>query len=103
MEATNESPIILQMLKNVKTLIEVSKERNCWSLEELKEIDITEHNVSEIVRQLQEKYGIQESIQELEPEPCLDASVEVKEEVQDKEITTKTNEIEEIEEMDEVD
>ena len=100
MEATNESPIILQMLKNVKTLIEVSKERNCWSLEELKEIDITEHNVSEIVKQLQEKYGIQEpiqesiqeSIQELEPEPCLDASVEVKDEVKDK-----------IEEMDEVD
>tara|TARA_B110000046_G_C12638275_1_gene251602 strand:- start:84 stop:308 length:225 start_codon:yes stop_codon:yes gene_type:complete len=55
MEATNESPIILQMLKNVKTLIEVSKERNCWSLEELKEIDITEHNVSEILKQLQAK------------------------------------------------
>ena len=89
MEATNESPIILQMLKNVKTLIEVSKERNCWSLEELKQIDITEHNVSEIVKQLQEKYGIQEtipeSIQELEPEPepCLDTSVEVKDEVKD--------------------
>ena len=90
MEATNESPIILQMLKNVKTLIKVSKERNCWSLEELKEIDITEHNVSEIVKQLQEKYGIQETIQESiqelepEPEPCLDTSVEVKDEVKDK-------------------
>lgn len=98
MEATNESPIILQMLKNVKTLIEVSKERNCWSLEELKQIDITEHNVSEIVKQLQEKYGIQEtipeSIQELEPEPepCLDTSVEVKDEVKDK-----------VEEMEQVD
>jgi hypothetical protein len=98
MEATNESPIILQMLKNVKTLIEVSKERNCWSLEELKEIDITEHNVSEIVKQLQEKYGIQEPIQELEPEPepCLDASVEVK----DQEIKKTTNGIEEMDEVD---
>ena len=75
----SESKNIIQMLKNVKTLIEVSKERNCWSLEELKEIDITEHNVSEIVKQLQEKYGIQESVPELEPEPepCLDTSVEV--------------------------
>ena len=95
MEATNESPIILQMLKNVKTLIEISKERNCWSLEELKEIDITEHNVSEIVKQLQEKYGIQESIQELEP--CLDTSVEVKDQ---ETTTTKTNEIEEMDEVD---
>ena len=100
MEATNESPIILQMLKNVKTLIEISKERNCWSLEELKEIDITEHNVSEIVRQLDEKYGIQESVQELEPEPCLDTSVEVKDEVKDQEIKTTTNEIEEMDEVD---
>ena len=102
MEATNESPIILQMLKNVKTLIEVSKERNCWSLEELKEIDITDHNVSEIVRQLDERYGIQETIQELEPEPepCLDSSVEVKEEVKDQEIKTTTNGIEEMEQVD---
>ncbi len=43
------------MLKNVKQIIDLSKERNCWSLEELKEIDITEHNVSEILKQLQAK------------------------------------------------
>ena len=55
MESNSESPIIIQMLKNVKQIIDLSKERNCWSLEELKEIDITEHNVSEILKQLQAK------------------------------------------------
>ena len=63
----SESPIILQMLKNVKTLIEVSKERDCWSLEELKNIDITEHNVSEILKQLLEK----------QPDKNIDKSVEI--------------------------
>ena len=97
----SESKNIIQMLKNVKIMIEVSKRRGCWKGEELKEIDITEHNVSEIVKQLQEKYGIQEPIQELEPEPepCLDTSVEVKDEIKDQEITTTNG----IEEMDEVD
>ena len=28
------SPIIIQMVKNVKQIIEVSKARDCWSLEE---------------------------------------------------------------------
>ena len=65
----SESPIILQMLKNVKSLIKVSKERNCWSLEELKEIDITEHNVSEILSQLQDKDPVL-------PEPVLDNSMD---------------------------
>ena len=70
----SESPIIIQMFKNIKNLIEVSKERECWSLEELKEIDITYHNVSEIARQLQEKY--KESVESIEDpvlsEPVLD-------------------------------
>ena len=61
------------MLKNVKNLIEVSKERNCWSLEELKEIDITYHNVSEIARQLQEKSENKQ----------LDESIEVNQEMED--------------------
>ena len=80
MESNSESPIIIQMFKNIKNLIEVSKERECWSLEELKEIDITYHNVSEILRQLQEKD--KESVESVElveskedpvlPEPKLD-------------------------------
>lgn len=63
----SESPIIIQMLKNVKQIIELSKERNCWSLEELKNIDITHHNVSEILKQLLEK----------QPNKNVDESVEV--------------------------
>ena len=63
----SESKNIIQMLKNVKTLIEVSKERNCWSLEEIKNIDITEHNVSEILKQLLEK----------QPDKNIDKSVEI--------------------------
>tara|TARA_B100001094_G_scaffold313690_1_gene351722 strand:- start:607 stop:882 length:276 start_codon:yes stop_codon:yes gene_type:complete len=55
MESNSESPIIIQMLKNVKQIIELSKGRDCWSSDELKNINITYHNVSEIVRQLQEK------------------------------------------------
>jgi len=46
---------IVQMLKNVKQIIDVSRERGCWKDEELKNIEITYHNVSEIVRQLQAK------------------------------------------------
>ena len=69
----SESKNIIQMLKNVKNLIEVSKERNCWSLEELKEIDITYHNVSEIARQLQEKSENKQ----------LDESIEVNQQMED--------------------
>ena len=54
MESNSESPIIIQMLKNVKQIIEVSKERSCWKDEELKEIGTTYHNVCEIARQLEE-------------------------------------------------
>ena len=63
----SESPIIIQMLKNIKQIIEVSKERDCWSLEEIKNIDITEHNVSEILKQLIEK----------QPDKNIDKSVEI--------------------------
>ena len=64
----SESPIIIQMLKNVKQIIALSKERDCWSLEELKEIDITGLNVSEILSQLQDKDPVL-------PEPVLDNSM----------------------------
>jgi hypothetical protein len=65
----SNSPIIIQMFKNIKNLIEVSKERECWSSEELKEIDITYHNVSEILSQLQGKDPVL-------PEPVLDNSMD---------------------------
>ena len=64
MESNSESPIIIQMLKNVKHIIDLSKERDCWSLEELKDIEITYHNICEIVRQLQgENKEVDESVE----------------------------------------
>ena len=51
----SESKNIIQMLKNVKQIIDVSKERGCWKDEELKDIGITYHNVCEIYKQLQGK------------------------------------------------
>jgi len=51
----SESKNIIQMLKNVKQIIDVSKERGCWKDEELKDIGITYHNVCEIAKQLQAK------------------------------------------------
>tara|TARA_B110000208_G_scaffold135249_1_gene163548 strand:- start:75 stop:296 length:222 start_codon:yes stop_codon:yes gene_type:complete len=64
MESNSESPIIIQMLKNVKQIIDVSKQRGCWKDEELKDIGITYHNVSEIVRQLQgEDKEVDESVE----------------------------------------
>ena len=81
MESNSESPIIIQMLKNVKQIIEVSKERSCWKDEELKEIGTTYHNVSEILKQLQER---DERFEEIEEEKAdqsndkkLDESVEI--------------------------
>tara|TARA_B100000780_G_C20792400_1_gene314649 strand:- start:321 stop:467 length:147 start_codon:yes stop_codon:yes gene_type:complete len=47
-----ESKNIIQMLKNIKQIIDTSKERGCWKDEELKIIGITYHNVCEIARQL---------------------------------------------------
>jgi hypothetical protein len=49
----SESKNIIQMLKNVKQIIDVSKQRGCWKDEELKDIGITYHNVCEICKQLQ--------------------------------------------------
>ena len=77
MESNSESPIIIQMLKNVKQIIDVSKERGCWKDEELKDIGITYHNVCEIVRQLQENNKRFEEIKE------VDESVEVQEEMEE--------------------
>ena len=36
----SESKNIIQMLKNVKQIIDVSKERNCWEDKELKKVII---------------------------------------------------------------
>ena len=65
-----ESENIIQMLKNVKQIIEVSKERSCWKDEELKDIGITYHNVCEIAKQLEETSQRFEDI--TEPEPMVD-------------------------------
>ena len=47
-----ESKNIIQMFDRLQT-IDVSKARNCWKDEELKDIGITYHNVCEISKQLQ--------------------------------------------------
>ena len=79
----SESKNIIQMLKNVKQMIDVSKERGCWSSDELKDIGITYHNVCEIAKQLQanqpDDKEVDESVECLEP--CLDKSVEEMDEV----------------------
>ena len=54
-ETISESKNIIQMLKNVKQIIDVSKARGCWKDEELKDIGITYHNVCEIYKQLEAK------------------------------------------------
>ena len=76
------SPIIIQMLKNVKQIIDISKQRGCWKDEELKDIGITYHNVCEIYKQLEERdetdKRIEEIKEDLEPEPELDESIEIK-------------------------
>jgi len=80
----SESPIIIQMLKNVKQIIDVSKERGCWSLEELKTITITYHNVCEIAKQLQaEQPEEPKKFEEITDDPVkeVDESVEVQEEM----------------------
>ena len=65
MESNSESQIIIQMLKNVKQIIDVSKERGCWKDTELKDIRITYHNVCEIARQLEERDQRFEEIKEV--------------------------------------
>lgn len=75
----------LQLLINLKQIVEVSQSRGCWKAEEMKDIGITYNNVSEIVKQLQAKQTQEkdkrfEDITEdpvlEEPEPELDESVE---------------------------
>jgi len=80
----SESKNIIQMLKNVKKIIDISKERGCWSLEELKTINITYHNVSEIAKQLQaEQPEEPKRFEEITDDPVkeVDESVEVQEEM----------------------
>jgi hypothetical protein len=38
-----------------KQIIDVSRKRNCWKDEELKDIEITYHNICEIHKQLEHK------------------------------------------------
>ena len=61
----SESKNIIQMLKNVKQIIDVSKERGCWKDGELKDIGITYHNVCEIAKQLENPPKIEELPDEL--------------------------------------
>ena len=82
----SESKNIIQMLKNVKQIIDVSKERNCWEDEELKNIEITYHNVCEIAKQLElaeksEEPDAQQTQQEPEPEQVVNKSIESTEKV----------------------
>jgi hypothetical protein len=83
MESNSESPIIIQMLKNVKQIIDVSKQRGCWKDEELKDIGITYHNVCEIVKQLQANQPEEKNkrFEEIKDDPVkeVDESVEVQE------------------------
>ena len=89
MESNSESPIIIQMLKNVKQIIDLSKERGCWKDEELKDIGTTYHNVSEILMQLQAKQT-QEKDQRFE-------------EIKEDPVKEVDESVEQVEEMDEVD
>jgi hypothetical protein len=50
----SESKNIIQTLRNVKGMIELSVERKCWSQEELTELKITYHNIYEIIKQLKD-------------------------------------------------
>jgi len=77
----SESPIIIQMFKNVKSIIEISKGRDCWSPDELEGIKKTYHNVSEILKQLQERDERFEEIKEDAKQ--VDESVEIKEEMEE--------------------
>ena len=84
----SESKNIIQMLKNLKQIIDVSKERGCWKDEELKDIGITYHNVCEIAKQLQAN-------QPEEPKRF--------EEIKEDPVKEVDESVEQVEEMDEVD
>jgi len=70
----SESKNIIQMLKNVKQIIDISKQRGCWKDEELKDIGITYHNVCEIARQLQAKQTQEKDkrFEEITDDPVLE-------------------------------
>jgi len=92
MESNSESQIIIQMLKNIKEIINISKGRDCWNDEELKDIGITYHNVCEIVRQLQAKQPQESKRFE-----------EIKEQAEQPDDKKLDESVEQVEEMDEVD
>jgi len=66
------SPIIIQMLKNVKQIIDISKQRGCWKDEELKDIGITYHNVCEIYKQLEARDEKNKRFEEITDDPVLE-------------------------------
>ena len=68
----SESKNIIQMLKNVKSIIEISKGRDCWTSEELPNINITYHNVCEIEKQLQESDKELQRFEEIAEDPVLE-------------------------------
>jgi hypothetical protein len=68
----SESKNIIQMLKNVKQIIDVSKERGCWTSEELPNINITYHNVCEIEKQLQERAKELQRFEGIAEDPVLE-------------------------------
>ena len=82
-ESESESKNIIQMLKNVKQIIDVSRERNCWNDKELKNIKITYYNVCEIAKQLElaEKSEEPDAQREPEPEQVVNKSIESTEKV----------------------
>jgi hypothetical protein len=92
MESNSESLIIIQMLKNIKEIINISKGRGCWNDEELKDIGITYHNVCEIVKQLQAKQPQESKRFE-----------EIKEQAEQPDDKKLDESVEQVEDMDEVD
>ena len=74
----SESKNIIQMLKNVKQIIDVSKERGCWKDTELKDIGITYNNVCEIAKQLENPPKIEELPDDLKESEELPESIELK-------------------------
>ena len=77
-ETISESKNIIQMLKNVKQIIDVSKERGCWKDTELKDIGITYNNVCEIAKQLENPPKIEELPEDLKESEELFDSIESK-------------------------
>ena len=102
-----ESKNILQVLINLKQMVEVSQSRGCWKAEEMKDIGITYNNVSEIVNQLQEQTQQAETNEPIETivEQGEDNNEEIKEEKANQPDAKEVDESVEIEveEMEDVD